>query len=190
MFYHDKLAAIVDILSDGGLILLPTDTTWGVSCDATNPEAVEKLRKLLQRPASEGVVCIVADLAMLHAYVNHVHPRIENVLAYHTRPLTVVYEGGVGLANNVAADNGSVAVRITKDAFCKYLIEQFGKPLVCAVACIHGQNTPSHFGAVSSEILQNVAHVVRYRQEEKDMNPPSVMAFFNEMTDELEFIRD
>ena len=189
MFYHDKLAAIVDILSDGGLILLPTDTTWGISCDATNPEAVQKLRDLIQRPTTQGVVTIVSSIQMLHSYVNHVHPRVENVLAYHTRPLSMIYDSGVGVAPNIAAADGSVAVRVTSDSFCKFLIEQFGKPIVCVVACLDGQTTPTHFGGISSEILQNVGHVVRYRQEEKNLPPPSVIAKFNELTDELDFFR-
>ena len=112
MFGNEKMAEILTALHAKGLILYPTDTIWGLGCDATSPEAVEKVSRLKGRPADKGYVILVDSLEMLKKCVEEVHPRIETLLGYHTRPLTVIYDKPVGIAFNALAPDGSVGIRI------------------------------------------------------------------------------
>ena len=189
MFENEKFDEILNVLKRGGVILYPTDTIWGIGCDATNEEAVEKINAIKDRKNKNGYVLLVDSVETLKNYVTHVHPRIETLLHFHDRPLTVVYDQGVGLAPSVLGTDGSVAVRIVKDAFCRELIKQFGKPLVATSANITGSNFPSHYGEISSDVLEKVDFVVKLRQDYKERGEPSVIVRLNEF-EELDFIRE
>ncbi len=179
----------VQALEQGKTILFPTDTIWGLGCDATNEAAVSKIYQIKNRPTSNPLIILVSDLEMLKKYVTEVHPRIETLLAYHIRPLTVVYEQNIGIAPNVTANNPSVAIRLVKDAFCKALIQQFGKPIVATSANVSDKPFPENFGEISSTILEGVDYVVAYRQMEKSLNLPSVIVKMGD-TEELIFLRE
>ena len=138
-----QLTEIVETLSNGGTILYPTDTIWGLGCDATKVEAVEKIYELKNRPKEKGLVVLVDSHRMLLEYVGYVHPRIETLLSFHIRPLTVIYDKASGLATNALAPDGSVAIRIVQDTFCKEIIRLFGKPIVSTSANISRQSTPA-----------------------------------------------
>ncbi len=180
---------LMSVLADGGLILLPTDTIWGICCDATNPDAVRKVYELKQRPKDNPLVCLVDGVPMLKDYVEHVHPRIETLLEFHTRPLTVIYDQGKKLAPNLLGPSGSVGIRVVREAFCRMIIEHFGKPLVASSANVSGLPFPRNFGEISSDILSGVDFVARYRQSEKDLNEPSVIVKLQE-DEELLFLRE
>jgi L-threonylcarbamoyladenylate synthase len=189
MFENEKFEEILTVLKQGGIILYPTDTIWGIGCDATNEAAVEKINHLKNRKNKNGYVVLVDSLETLKNYVSHVHPRIDTLLHFHERPLTVIYEEGMGLAPSVLGKDGSVGIRIVKDAFCRELIRQLGKPLVATSANITGRDFPSHYGEISSEVLEKVDLVVRYKQDHKEKGEPSVIVRLNE-TEELDFIRE
>jgi L-threonylcarbamoyladenylate synthase len=189
MFENEKFEEILTVLKQGGIILYPTDTIWGIGCDATNEAAVEKINALKNRKDKNGYVLLVDSLETLKNYVAHVHPRIETLLHFHERPLTVIYDEGVGLASSVLGKDGSVGIRIVKDAFCRELIRQFGKPLVATSANVTGQPFPSHYGEISSAILEKVDLVVRFKQDHKEKGEPSVIVRLNEF-EELDFIRE
>jgi L-threonylcarbamoyladenylate synthase len=186
MVNHYDLEPILACLENGGTILLPTDTIWGIACDATNAEAVEKVHELKR---NRPFVLLVSSIEMLKDYVQQVHPRIETLLLFHQRPLTIIYENAKNLPTNAYGDDGSVAIRITHDPFCQSLIESFGKPIVATSANISGDPLPNHFGEISSAVIIGVDYVVKYRTMDKDMNEPSVIAKLDE-NEELVFFRE
>ena len=171
-----QLEPIVETLTAGGLILYPTDTIWGIGCDATRADSIDRVYALKRRDPSKPLAILVADIAMLKEYVPVVHPRVETLLAYHARPLTIVFDQSRGLPPNLTGPGGSIAVRIPQDDFCVRLIRAFGKPVVSTSANVSGEPFPRHFGEISSQIIQGVDYVVKYRQKDKQMGEPSVIA--------------
>lgn len=189
MFLRDNLPGIVQILQTGGMICYPTDTIWGLGCDATNETAIEKISQTKGRPPEKGYVILVSSIQMLKKYVAYVPPRLETLLAYHTRPLTVIFEDAENLPKSVLAPDGSVAIRIAHDEFCQQLIDMLGKPLVSTSANLAGEPFPPTFGAISSDILQASDYVVRHRQRETEPGRPSSIARLDSFQ-ELDFIRE
>jgi L-threonylcarbamoyladenylate synthase len=183
------LESILSTLETGGLILFPTDTIWGIGCDATNPLAIARIRALRQLPVEKPLVLLADSVEMVKRHVVHIHPRVETLLGFHARPLTIVYEQARELPNGAASADGSIAFRIPKDNFCQELLEAFGRPIVATAACIGAQPYPRHFGEISSAVIEGIDHVVRYRQMDKDMAEPSVVARIGE-DEELEFLRE
>ncbi len=190
MFENEKFLEILNTLRQGGVILYPTDTIWGIGCDATNETAVNKISEIKNRQPEKGYVLLVDSLEMLKKYVGDIHPRVETLLAYHSRPLTIIYDESFGVASNVLAPDGSVAIRITQDVFCRELIKQLGKPIVSTSANQSGQPFPAHYGEISSNILELVDLVVKYKQDNKERSEPSVIARFNPEQEELDFLRE
>ncbi|MBP7699211.1 MAG: threonylcarbamoyl-AMP synthase [Saprospiraceae bacterium] len=186
----DNFGKALSVLESGGVILYPTDTIWGIGCDATNPEAVEKIYTIKHRPADKGLIVMVDSIDMLKKYVHLVHPRIETLLSVHLQPLTIIYDSPMGLAPNVAAPDGTVAIRVTLDAFCKQLIGKFKKPIISTSANVSGTPFPTHFGAISSDILQAIDFVVKYKNDLKSDAMPSVIAKLDNETEELIFMRE
>ncbi len=186
---RDDIYEIVRIINDGGIICYPTDTIWGVGCDATNSEAIAKVSALKGRPPEKGYVVLVSSIEMLKQYVVKVHPRIETLLSFHTRPLSVVFDKTIGLPPSAKAPDGSVAFRVTRDEFCCALINELGKPLISTSANISGEPYPPTFGGVSSDILGQVNYVVKHRQDDKEPGEPSAIAKLDRHN-ELEFLRD
>lgn len=188
-FLRDDISEIVQILQNGGLICYPTDTVWGIGCDPTNEAAIAKLNELKGGPPDKGYVLLVDSLEMLKTYAPKIHPRIETLLSFHTRPLTILYDRTVGLPASVKAPDSTVAIRVATDDFCLALIKAFGKPLVSTVAAKKGMPFPPTFGGVSSEILGGVDYVVKHRQNDKEPQEPSSIAKLDRHL-ELEFVRD
>src|ERR1700755_1211461 len=120
----------LDVLQKGGIILYPTDTIWGLGCDATNPAAVEKIYTIKERPANKSMIVLVADERDLLRYVSGLDLQVFDYLGKMKKPTTVIYEGAIGLADNVINGDGSVAIRIVKEPFCKHLIKRFPHPIL------------------------------------------------------------
>lgn len=187
---RDDISEIARLLEGGSIICYPTDTIWGIGCDATNVDAIARVTALKGRTPEKGYVLLVSDIEMLKRYVPKIHPRLETLLSFHQRPLTVVYERNiVGLPAVVKAPDGSVAIRVARDEFCQELIAKFGKPVVSTSANKSGEPYPPTFGGISSEILGGVDYVVKYRQDDKEPGEPSSIAKLDRHQ-ELEFIRD
>lgn len=176
-------------LQQGGIILYPTDTIWSIGCDATNTRAIEKVYHIKQKTNAKGVEILVNSLQMLRDYVVHVHPKMETLLVYHTRPLTVVFDKPRNLPANAIAPDGTVAFRVVQDEFCRSLIAELGKPILASFASTHEGTFPVNFGAISSEIIEQVEFVVKHRQNEKMIHEPSVMVKLTKR-DELVFLRE
>jgi L-threonylcarbamoyladenylate synthase len=189
MFGKDNLDEIIDILDEGGIILYPTDTIWGIGCDSFNKNAIEKVYKIKNRPAHKPLSILVDSIDMLKNYVPEIHPKVETLIAYHERPLTIIYENAKKLPENLVSVDGSIAIRIVKDPFCIALIRRFGRPIVSTSANVSGEPFPINFGQISSEIISQSDYVVKHRQDDKSEGEPSVMIRLSPKA-ELIFVRN
>ncbi|GAA4428680.1 L-threonylcarbamoyladenylate synthase [Pontibacter saemangeumensis] len=157
----------------GNVILYPTDTVWGIGCDARNVAAVQKIVKLKEREPSKAMILLVADQQMLQHYIKSLPDDFEQTVEEQERPTTYVFSEPRNLPEEVLAEDGSVAVRIVKDEFCRRLIRQISGPIVSTSANISGEPAPKSFAEVSEEIKERVDHVVQWRQEETLQVKPS-----------------
>ena len=186
---RDDISDIVRLLEAGGLICYPTDTIWGIGCDATNETAIERLSKLKGQHPANGYILLVDSLAMLKRYVPKIPPKVETLLAFHQRPLSIIYDQALGLPESLKGPEGSIAIRIAKDEFCQELIKHLDRPIVSTAASKFDEPFPPTFGAISSEILGAVDYVVKYRQDDKEPHTPSAIAYLDR-SKELEFLRE
>jgi L-threonylcarbamoyladenylate synthase len=168
---------------------MPTDTIWGIGCDATDAGAVRRAAQLKALPPGEGMVVVTDHLSGLKSLYPNLHPRLETLLTVHARPLTVVCPGVHGLAPDVYAADGTVAIRIANDPFIQELIKALGHPLLATAACRSGTTPPATFGHIGSDILGGVDYVVKYRQDDRHAQQPSPIARLDKHL-ELEFIRE
>ena len=180
MNFDNDIEACLSILHSGGVILYPTDTIWGLGCDATNEQAVEKIIQLKKRAAHKSFVVLVSDEKELMQYVATLDLEIFNYLDKQQKPTTVIYPHAIGLAENVLANDGSVAIRICKDEFCKTLIKRFRKPIVSTSANISNEPSPKNFSTIPSIIKKTVDYVVMHRQNEQtETQPSSIIKWIN-----------
>ncbi|HEY1030130.1 MAG TPA: L-threonylcarbamoyladenylate synthase [Flavipsychrobacter sp.] len=163
----------LNIINGGGTILYPTDTVWGIGCDALNEAAVDKVFAIKQRPREKSMIVLLADARDILQYVAAPPPDIIDMVESFDRPTTVIYEGAIGLADNVINEDGSVAIRVTTDPFCKALIKRLQKPIVSTSANISGEPTPATFSQVSEAIKAGVDYIVQHRTDDETIKPPS-----------------
>lgn len=161
-----ELDKAVMVLRFGGTILYPTDTVWGIGCDATNREPVEKISTLKKRGKYKSFIILVDSREMLMKYVKEIPEQVRNIINVKT-PLTIIYPDVTGIASNIAAKDGSVGIRITRDKFCRKLIGILGKPIVSTSANISREAVPDSFSEIAEPILNGVDHIVNLRRNEK-----------------------
>lgn len=161
------------VLSAGGLILYPTDTVWGIGCDATNAEAVKRVYRLKQRDDSKALIVLIDSADHLDHYVVDVPAIARELIDVAVKPLTIIYEGAYNLATNVLGDEDSIGIRIPNDEFCHRLCERFGKPIVSTSANVSGQPTAKRFTDIDSSIVENVDYAVEYRRDDTTPHQPS-----------------
>lgn len=178
--YEEDIQLCLNTLQKGGIILYPTDTVWGIGCDATNEEAVAKIFDLKKRVDTKAMIILLGEEATLTNYVSDNNLQIFDYIKGIHKPTTVIYQKAINLAKNLVAEDGSVAIRITKDAFCKDLMKAFGKPIVSTSANISGYPTPLCFADISLDIKEGVDYVVKHRQEETSMQIPSSIVKWDE----------
>jgi L-threonylcarbamoyladenylate synthase len=164
--FTEDIENSLHVLHMGGVILYPTDTIWGLGCDATNEAAVEKLMNLKGKPPRKGLIILLANERDVLKYVANPDLEVFEYLNSTEKPTTVIYEHGLGLADEVLNDNGSVAIRLVKEDFCRHLLKRFKKPVVSTSANLHGQPSPQNFAEVSGVIKSGVDYVVRFRQND------------------------
>ena len=170
---QDEVKKAVEVLKNGGVILYPTDTIWGIGCDATNPEAVKKVYEIKHREDSKALISLVDSEARITRYVRNVADVTWDMIELSEKPLTVIFDGVTGLASNVIAEDGSAAIRVTREEFSKELCYRFQKPIVSTSANISGEPTAQTFDAISDDIKNAVDYVVRYNQRCKEKHKPS-----------------
>lgn len=163
----------IEVLRKGGIILYPTDTVWGIGCDATNEEAVKRIYALKQRTDSKSMIVLVDSEAALERAVEDVPEVAWQLIEVAVDPLTIVFDKGRGLAPSLLADDGSIGVRITREKFSNELCKRLRRPLVSTSANISGRPTPRSFSEIDAEILKGVDYVVESRRDEVENPRPS-----------------
>jgi L-threonylcarbamoyladenylate synthase len=178
--FKKEIENTIATLKKGGLILYPTDTVWGLGCDATNFEAVKKIYTLKKRADSKSMICLVADLEMLEQYVEEVPRNAGDILIYSTKPTTIIYDNPLRVAENLVANDNSLGIRVVNDNFCETLLKRFKKPIVSTSANISGNKTPSHFKEISEDILKGVDYIVNLNQLKKCTKPSAIIKLKND----------
>jgi L-threonylcarbamoyladenylate synthase len=177
--FESDIQSCLSVLNRRGLILYPTDTIWGIGCDAGNAKAVEKIFQLKRRPDSKSMIVLVADERDILKHVAAVDLALFDYLKKETRPTTVVYEGAIGLAPNLIASDGTIGIRICGDDFCKHLVKRFRKPIVSTSANLSGEPSPSTFKEIRPEIINGVDYAVHYRRDDTAIAHPSKIIRWN-----------
>jgi L-threonylcarbamoyladenylate synthase len=173
MIFDEDLKQSLDVLKSGGIILYPTDTIWGLGCDATNREAVEKIFAIKAREEGKSLIVLVNGMVMLERYVKEV-PRIAYELTeVSDTPLTIIYPEGKNFAEGVCSSDGSVGIRICREEFCNELISRFRKPIVSTSANLSGKSAPANFGEVEKVIIEAADYTVKYRQHDRQKSSAS-----------------
>jgi L-threonylcarbamoyladenylate synthase len=165
----------IEVLKNGGTILYPTDTIWGIGCDATNEAACQKILDLKNRPTDKSFIVLMDSIAMLEKYVPEFNEICYELLEIAENPLTLIYPSAKGLAPSVLAKDGSVGIRITKDPTCLKLIRSLKKPIVSTSANLSGTESPAAFDAIDSTIKKGVDGILELRLEEKMSNPSQII---------------
>lgn len=172
---QEELNKAIQTLKDGGLILYPTDTIWGIGCDATNPKAVNKVFNLKQREDSKALICLVADDRMLKKYVKNIPEVAYDIIDVSEDPITIIYDEAQNLAQNLIADDNTIAIRIPNDDFCFQLLRRFNGAIVSTSANISGMPAPKSFKEISKEVLKGVDYVVNLHREKICNKPSSII---------------
>ena len=167
------IAQCLKVLSAGGLILYPTDTVWGIGCDATNADAVKRVYQLKQRDDSKALIVLIDSADHLDHYVVDVPMIARELIDVAVNPLTIIYEGAYNIAPNVLGNEDSVGIRIPNDEFCHRLCERFGKPIVSTSANVSGEPTAKRFADIDSSIVNGVDYAVEYRRNDTTKHQPS-----------------
>ncbi len=170
---HEDIKKAVEVLKKGGVILYPTDTIWGIGCDATNPEAVQRIYEIKKRSDTKSMLVLMENPALLDRYVEEVPEVAWDLIELTTTPLTIIYPKAKNLAPNAIATDGTIGIRFTKEEFTQRLIQRFRRPLVSTSANITGEKPPAFFDEISEEIKSQVDHIVEYRQDDVMPATPS-----------------
>jgi len=171
--YESDIKSCVDVLINGGTILYPTDTVWGLGCDAENSAAINKVYSIKHRPKNKSLIILVAEARDLLRYLAAPHPDIIEIVQGFDKPTTIVCSHGVNLPQEALSEDDSVAIRVVNEPFCKALIKRLGRPIISTSANISGKETPTHFQEVDKEIISSVDYVVKYRQQDRTHAKPS-----------------
>jgi len=177
--FENDIERCLDTLKGGGLILYPTDTIWGIGCDATDERSVEKIYELKKRSDEKAMIVLVADEKDILRHVAAPDLSLFDYLDKIIKPTTVVYEGALGFADGIVAGDGSIAIRICKDDFCRQLIKRFRKPIVSTSANISGAPAPKFFKEINGEIKNGVDYIVQYRRDDETISQPSSLIKWN-----------
>lgn len=163
------------VLQQGGIIVYPTDTIWGIGCDATNTEAVKKIYKLKQRDEAKSMIILLDTENKLESYVSEVNPLAYDLIEYAENPLTLIMPGAKNISPALIGSDGSIGVRISKHPFCQQLIQRLRKPLVSTSANISGNPSPQYFSQIDDKIINGVDYVVNIDQYDKEIKSPSII---------------
>lgn len=190
MIQRYDLEGAAAVLENEGLLLLPTDALWCIACLADDPVAIERLRRIKKRQGVEpSFEILFSSLEMLKLHAPYLHPRMETLLSFHLRPLTILTEPGVQIRSNSLLPDGRMAARVVRDQYCQNLIKMLGRPLATTTAHFSGSPYPNHFGRVRSDIIEAVDYVAKFRPREASTGRPTIMVQLDK-DNELEFLRD
>jgi len=173
MNFDNDIEKCLQVLQQGGLILYPTDTVWGIGCDATNEAAVAKIYALKKRHDEKAMIVLVAEERDVLQYTASPDLGVFDYLQQTQKPTTVIYSGAIGLADNLIGKDGSIAIRICNEPFCRHLLKRFRKPIVSTSANISGEPTAPIFSNITETIKSSVDYIVQYRQDDTTIASPS-----------------
>lgn len=190
MYSTEHIQETVNHLKNGHIILYPTDTIWGLGCNAMDETAIKKINTIKGRSADKNLILLCNGIEMLESYIPYIPPKARNLIAYHTRPLTIIYQNPVGLPNELVAEDNSIAIRIVKDPFCEEMIGTFGFPVVSTSANFSGSPHPNTYREIDPNLIGLVDYVVPYRKEESALaiKPSTIVKVLDDQ--DLIFIRD
>jgi L-threonylcarbamoyladenylate synthase len=171
--FENDLRSALKVLRDGGVILYPTDTIWGLGCDPSNKAAIDKIYRIKIRAENKSLIILVNGIDMLERYVSEIPASAREIISVSDAPLTIIFPEGKNLAPGVCSDDGSVGIRICGDDFCSELIERFRKPLISTSANISGKSSPAHFGEIEEELISQVDYTINYRQNDRQKHSAS-----------------
>jgi L-threonylcarbamoyladenylate synthase len=177
---HQEINNALKVLKQGGLILYPTDTVWGIGCDATNEEAVSKIYKLKQRNDRKALICLVADDRMLKKYIKAIPEPAFDIMDIADNPITIIYNNPQNLAQNLIAEDNTIAIRIPNHEFCFQLLRKLNGAIVSTSANISGSPTPKSFKEISQDILKGVDYVVNLQREKICTKASSIIKLSND----------
>ena len=183
-----EINSIVKLLESDKTILYPTDTVWGIGCDATNIAAVSKVYNIKQREESKSLIILVDSIEMLSNYVERIPEKAFEILKSTVKPTTIIYKNPKGLAKNCIASDNTIAIRIVQNDFCKALIKALGKPIVSTSANVSGEETPKSFSEISTTILDSVDYIVNLHQEKVATASSRILRIMDQ--NEVEVIRE
>ena len=172
---NNEVLEAAEHIRKGGIILYPTDTIWGIGCDATNPEAVDQIYRIKNRSDRKSMLVLVDGIQMLYSYLERVPAAAKEIILAAEKPTTIIYPGGKNLAADLLSEDGSIGIRITSDPFCLRLIDQIGKPIVSTSANFSGHTSPSCYREIDNAVRDQVDYVVKWRQEETHPSTPSTI---------------
>ena len=175
-----EITNALETINRGGIILYPTDTVWGIGCDATNSDAVKKIYALKQRTETKSMVCLVNNIDMLKTYIDTIPVGALNIIKESQKPTTIIYNCPKGVAENLVANDNTLAIRVVNNAFCDKLIKNLKKPLVSTSANISGQSTPKSFAEISEQILKGVDYIVNLPDEKSEARPSAIIKLAND----------
>lgn len=176
----DKIHNAVEVLKNGGTLLYPTDTIWGIGCDATNEEAVSNIINIKNRPATKSFIVLVNNIAMLERYVPNFPEVCYDIIDFSNKPTTIIYEEAKGIASNVLAEDGSIGIRVTNDPLCQKLIQGLRKPIVSTSANLSGQDSPKNYKEIDSKIKTRVDFILEERLSEEMKKPSTIIKINND----------
>jgi L-threonylcarbamoyladenylate synthase len=179
MNFEEDISNCLAVLNNGGLILYPTDTIWGIGCDALNESAIQKIFTLKKRMPEKSMIILVAERSAVNEFTEGANENLFSEIDLKNQPTTVIYEKAKNLPSVLINKDGSIAIRVVQDSFCSALINQFKKPLVATSANISGTLTPLSFDSISDEIKNGVDYIVQHRRNEKNYNLPSAIIKLN-----------
>lgn len=177
--FQNDIEKCLMALREGGIILYPTDTVWGIGCDATDAKAIERIFRLKKRSDNRAMIVLVAEQRDVLRYVANPDPKVFEYLEEVTKPTTVIYPGALGLAENLTGKDGSIAIRICREEFCQNLLKRFRKPIVSTSANLSGIHSPAKFEEIPLEIKIGVDYIVEFRQDETVASEPSSVIKWN-----------
>lgn len=176
---NEEIKNALQVLKEGGLILYPTDTVWGIGCDAENSEAVNKIYKIKEREDSKALICLVADDRMLKKYIKNIPDVALNIIGISEKPTTIIYDDAQNLASNLISEDGTIAIRIPNDEFCYQLMRKFNGAIVSTSANISGHPTPKSFKEITPAIFKGVDYIVNLQREKICEKASSIIKLSN-----------
>ena len=178
--FEDEIKKCINVLKVGGIILYPTDTVWGIGCDALNINAIEKIYTIKHRPKDKSMIVLLAEARDILNYVAIPPPDIISIIENFETPTSVIYDNVLGFPEQIVKNDGSLAIRITNDIFCKALIKRYKRPIVSTSANISGRMAPTFFKDIDKEIKDNMDYIVQYRQNDIEYRKPSRLVKIND----------